>query len=84
MWVTQMNHIVMEIDLDHYRDWFSSQVRGGKGSHGDPGELPHAHACTLPLWIQGYTNLPYVLPIGSLRARKDGRKTGDVDQLVFA
>ena len=27
MWVTQMNHIVMEIDLDHYRDWFSSQVR---------------------------------------------------------
>lgn len=27
VWVTQMNHIVMEIDLDHYRDWFSSQVR---------------------------------------------------------
>ncbi|KAH0512690.1 Fatty acid desaturase 2 [Microtus ochrogaster] len=26
VWVTQMNHIVMEIDLDHYRDWFSSQL----------------------------------------------------------
>ncbi|CAO2584655.1 Acyl-CoA 6-desaturase [Lemmus lemmus] len=27
VWVTQMNHIVMEIDLDHYRDWFSSQLK---------------------------------------------------------
>ncbi|XP_033612470.1 acyl-CoA 6-desaturase, partial [Fukomys damarensis] len=26
VWVTQMNHIVMEIDLDHHRDWFSSQL----------------------------------------------------------
>ncbi|XP_063084288.1 acyl-CoA 6-desaturase isoform X1 [Cavia porcellus] len=26
VWVTQMNHIVMEINLDHYRDWFSSQL----------------------------------------------------------
>lgn len=27
VWVTQMNHIVMEIDREPYRDWFSSQVR---------------------------------------------------------
>lgn len=26
VWVTQMNHIVMEIDQEAYRDWFSSQV----------------------------------------------------------
>uniref|UniRef100_A0A9L0R8Q0 Acyl-CoA 6-desaturase n=1 Tax=Equus caballus TaxID=9796 RepID=A0A9L0R8Q0_HORSE len=26
VWVTQMNHIVMEIDREPYRDWFSSQL----------------------------------------------------------
>ncbi|KAM9079630.1 acyl-CoA 6-desaturase isoform 3-T4 [Megaptera novaeangliae] len=26
VWVTQMNHIVMEIDQEPYRDWFSSQL----------------------------------------------------------
>ncbi|NP_001351411.1 acyl-CoA 6-desaturase isoform 2 [Pan troglodytes] len=26
VWVTQMNHIVMEIDQEAYRDWFSSQL----------------------------------------------------------
>nr|XP_060460480.1 acyl-CoA 6-desaturase-like [Panthera onca] len=26
VWVTQMNHIVMEIDCEPYRDWFSSQL----------------------------------------------------------
>ncbi|XP_058161334.1 acyl-CoA 6-desaturase isoform X1 [Dasypus novemcinctus] len=26
VWVTQMNHIVMEIDNEPYRDWFSSQL----------------------------------------------------------
>lgn len=26
VWVTQMNHIVMEIDRESYRDWFSSQL----------------------------------------------------------
>ncbi|XP_012518173.1 PREDICTED: fatty acid desaturase 2 [Propithecus coquereli] len=26
VWVTQMNHIVMEIDCESYRDWFSSQL----------------------------------------------------------
>uniref|UniRef100_A0A8D0NEK6 Fatty acid desaturase 2 n=1 Tax=Sus scrofa TaxID=9823 RepID=A0A8D0NEK6_PIG len=26
VWVTQMNHIVMEIDREPYRDWFSTQL----------------------------------------------------------
>jgi len=26
VWVTQMNHLVMEIDHEPYRDWFSSQL----------------------------------------------------------
>lgn len=26
MWVTQMNHIVMDVNREPYRDWFSSQV----------------------------------------------------------
>lgn len=26
MWVTQMNHIPMEIDSEKHRDWLSSQV----------------------------------------------------------
>lgn len=30
VWVTQMNHIVMEIDREPYRDWFSSQVRAAE------------------------------------------------------
>ena len=30
MRVTQMNHLVMEIDCEPYRDWFSSQVRAAE------------------------------------------------------
>lgn len=37
VWVTQMNHIVMEIDREHYRDWFSSQVGRGAQSRRLPG-----------------------------------------------
>ena len=38
VWVTQMNHIVMEIDREPYRDWFSSQVR-------PPGTLVRVLGC---------------------------------------
>ena len=50
MWVTQMNHIVMEIDREPYRDWFSSQVRAAStgcrgGGPRSPGPRPQERGC---------------------------------------
>lgn len=33
VWVTQMNHIPMEIDSEKHRDWLSSQVTGRGENH---------------------------------------------------
>lgn len=41
MWVTQMNHIVMDIDREPYRDWFSSQVRAAGADHHSPVSIPN-------------------------------------------
>lgn len=35
VWVTQMNHIPMEIDSEKHRDWLSSQVTGRREEHPD-------------------------------------------------
>uniref|UniRef100_A0A4W2C7R9 Acyl-CoA 6-desaturase n=1 Tax=Bos indicus x Bos taurus TaxID=30522 RepID=A0A4W2C7R9_BOBOX len=51
VWVTQMNHIVMEIDREPYRDWFSSQVRaasaGCRGAPRSPGPCPQERGCPI-------------------------------------
>lgn len=52
MWVTQMNHIVMEIDQEPYRDWFSSQVRVARAGHRGPAE-PGPEVHVLGSWERG-------------------------------
>lgn len=36
-----MNHIVMDIDREPYRDWFSSQVRAASTGHQGPVSIPN-------------------------------------------
>lgn len=57
VWVTQMNHIVMEIDHEPFRDWFSSQVRAARAGHWGPVEpagpfpRPPALGCLVGPWL---------------------------------
>lgn len=44
VWVTQMNHIVMEIDREPYRDWLSSQV-GSQGPSSGAGAARRTQGC---------------------------------------
>ena len=73
MWVTQMNHIVMEIDQEPYRDWFSSQVRVARAGHQaalrslDPRSMSSVPGDVAAQWARRRPALPgaaCVLPLG--------------------
>jgi len=77
VWVTQMNHLVMEIDHEPYRDWFSSQVRAARAGHRGPVEpvgpspRPPALGCSVgPVLYWASLGLPVAFrwtgPVGDL------------------